>query len=440
MALTLTNPNGSSAGKIIYGIISSENWQWQEYTGPINVGPADKVLAFVESAKPQEFHHSDPVDEYYDWIATLGSPQIDVSSPEIEARTGSVTVTITHDNNPNYFQYGDKQLPVNSGSFQVQYKLIPLVDGEGTETGWLTYSGPFDVGGPQFPKGFEVVSRVTSNSPNFIDSGEISQSISGYYDLDAPQINSSVEFLTHVSETAVISITNPNPSGSSQLSYKILDHQGNSATGWLDYSAAFSVSGSNFPRGFTIVSKALPSNSYYRSSIESNKIVQVQFYGIDVTGKTIFILDTSGSMRTNNRINRLKAATASVLSSFDVNDQFAVVHYNSTPTILSAWGPADSSRKAAAISSVNGMVAAGGTIYQSALQTALSLNATGSTQVIFLSDGLPNDNDPTAILQLVQNLLGTGIQRFDTISLGIDSQILKDMANTGNGKNTIIND
>ncbi len=439
MALILNNPNGSSTGKIIYGIISSENWQWQEYTGPINVGPSDKVLAFVESAKPQEFHHSDPVDEYYDWIATLGAPQIEVSSNEIEARAGSVTVTITHENNPDYFQYGEKQLPISSGSFQVEYKLIPLVAGEGTETGWATYSSPFDVGGPQFPKGFEVVSRVKSNTPNFIDSGEANQSVSGYYKLDTPQINSNKEFLTHVSETAVISISNPNPPGSSQLVYQILDHLGNSTTGWLDYSASFSVSGNNFPRGFTIVSKALPLNNYYRNSNEVNKILQVQFYGIELTGKTIFILDSSGSMLTNARISRLKTATVAVLSSFNTHDQFAIIDYDSTPKILSTWGSSDSSRKTAAINSVKSMIASGGTMYNSALLAAISLNAVGAKQVIFLSDGLPNDA-PNPILQSVQNLLSIGIERFDTISLGVDSQILKDMASAGNGKNTIIND
>ena len=61
----------------------------------------DKVLAFVESADPQKFHHSDPRDEHYDWVAPLSAPSVSVSDSDIDARTGSTTVTITDPNNPD---------------------------------------------------------------------------------------------------------------------------------------------------------------------------------------------------------------------------------------------------------------------------------------------------------------------------------------------------
>ncbi|MDF1813650.1 MAG: VWA domain-containing protein, partial [Verrucomicrobiales bacterium] len=338
LSITIGNPNDTGLSKIVYGIINAPNWEWLDYTGPVSVAPGDKVLAFVESLKPREFHHSDPADEHYNWNTTLAAPQITAAPDQYDARTGSTSVTIYHDNNPDYFEFNGQQLSLPPNAFSVEYKLVPLVPGQGMETAWNTYQNPFDVGGPQFPRGFQVVAKVVSHSPHFTDSGEATQPVDAYYTLEPPVINSSVDVLESSTETAIITITNPNTSGSDQIVYRILDDHGAAATGWLDYTSPVPVSAIEFPRGFTIVAKALPSESYYRESAEASKTVAVHFFGIEVTGKTIFILDSSGSMSTNDRIGRLKNATIAVLNVLDSNDSFALVDYDSNATTLLGWG------------------------------------------------------------------------------------------------------
>lgn len=440
MQVSINNPNGSSSGKIIYGIINTDAWEWLDYTGPIAVNPGDKVLAFVESLKPTEFHHSDPVDEHYDWTAVLSEPTISVSNDEIDARTGSTTVTITHNNHPTYLDYNGKQLSVSPNSFSVQYKLIPLVTGEGTETGWLNYEAPFDIGGPQFPHGFEVVSRVVSSSPNFVNSSEVSKDVNAFYKLDAPTIHSTLDTLTSASESAVITLTNPNPTGSSSIVYQVLDDVGNSASGWIDYSSPFTVTGGQYPKGFSIFAKVVPEDSYYRESGTAKKSIAVHFFGLEVTGKTIFILDSSGSMVTNNRIDRLKSAAITVLEVFGTSDDFAIIDYDSTPKVISDWGPGTSARKDAAKNAINNMVAGGGTMYGAALQAAITLNAVGADQIIFLSDGYPSDSNHAPIFSAIDVLVQGGIKQFDTISLGTDQAILKNMSEKGKGKNVKVKD
>lgn len=139
MEISLTDPNGPGEGKIVFGIITRDNWEWTEYSAPVQVEPGDKVLAFVESLKPQEFHHSDPTSELYNWQAGLDAPSIAADPVEIDSRWGSTTVTITHSNDENLYAWNDRNLPVPSGAYLLQYQLVPLAGGRGTATSWAEY-------------------------------------------------------------------------------------------------------------------------------------------------------------------------------------------------------------------------------------------------------------------------------------------------------------
>ncbi len=437
--ITLENPNGPDSGRIIYGVVNADDWEWREYSGPISVRPGDKVLAFVESLKPQDFHHSDPADETYEWVTSLRAPAVVAAPDQIDARTGSTRIEITHDNNPGGFVFGDRVLPYSSSAFEVEYRLVPLVPGEGSPTGWASYREPFEVGGPQFPRGFDVVARVVSRSPHFTDSAEAEGQVTAFYELDPPGIESTLDVITRVEDSTTITLSNPNPSGSSRIEYRLFDAGGSPATGWLTYGAPFEVFGSEFPDGFTVSGRAEPLDPYYRSSDTADLPVQVTFFELAITGQTIFVLDSSGSMSTKGRIDRLKEATRTALAAFEAGNRFAIIDYDTSPQVLIPWGYGTDERKTRAIAAIEAMAAGGSTNYHAALQAAIDLNAGEATQVVFLSDGRPNNRtlpDPfttDGILELVDQLTENGARRLDTVALGTIQPILAEMAERGNG-------
>lgn len=445
LTLTLTNPNGSNRGKIVFAVITDSDWEWLDYASPIPVSPADKIIAFIQSSKPQEFHHSDPRDEFYDWVTQLSDPSIEAVPNDIDARTGSTTITITSPNDPDFYSYNGDRLAIPAGSFKTQYKLVPLEFGEGVETEWADYNEPFDIGGPQFPRGFDVVARVVGNGPNFVDSSEVRSTVTTFYTLDPPQISSSTSVITDPTETVTITIDNPNPIGSSTIEYQILDDLGTVVADNIPYNGPFPLNATDFPEGFEIVATSVPSDPFYRESDPSNAPIDAEFFGIPVSGMTIFVLDTSNSMRSENRINRLKAAADGILSTFDENDQFAVVNYDQNAATTVSWGNATAEKVTSARAAVNAMTLDLGTNYHAALQQALNLNATGANQVVFLSDGRPfridrtPRQDTTGILELVDQFVALGI-RFDTVALGESRDILSDMAARGNGQAIVIPD
>ena len=442
MTLELTNPNEPGSGDIIYGVLAGGDWEWQTYSGPIEITPADKVIAFVKSNSPKENHNSNLQEEFYDWNAGLEPPSISVSPDEIDARTGSTTVTITHSNDPNHYQWGLEELEIPANAFEVQYKLVPLVPGEGTETSWQKYEGPFSVGGPQFPKGFQVVSKVIGISSNLNTSEEARETVDTFYTLDPPLITSSTNALINQNDFATISIDNPNPNGSSEIDYQIVDHLTGIASNWIAYNGPFQLYGSQHPKGFSIVAKAVPLDPYYRESETDQSDISVTFFGIEVTGKTVFVLDNSGSMGAYNRIDRLKEAALDVLDLFGPNEQFAVISYESAPNVLVPWGAGSPQRIDTAESAITGMIALGGTNYGTALQSADQVHGGQATQVIFLSDGYPNEGaiTPEEILPLVDQLVAPGGIRLDTISLGVSQSILTQMADRGHGDSVVVPD
>lgn len=442
LEVSLTDPNGPGEGRIIFGTITREDWEWTEYHGPIQVEPGDKILAFIESMKPQEFHHSDPASEVYNWKAGLEAPSITADPFEIDSRSGSTTVTITHGNDENLYAWNDRNLPVPPGAFLIQYQLLPLDGGRGTATSWTDYQVPFDVGGPQFPDEFEVVARVTSTSPSFSNSPTTSSEVTTYYRLDAPVINSSVDALTGESDRARIELENPNPEGSSELVFRVFDQSGLPTGGWISYQGPFEVAANEFPGGFTVSAKAVPTDPLYRESPPSRRQISVNFFGIEVTGQTIFILDSSGSMNSKGRMDRLKNATAAVLRQFRPEDQFAIIDYDSSARIIAEWGYATPERVEQATASVRAVNAGGATNYPLALQAGIDASASSATQVIFLSDGFPNPNpsDPEDILTFVDRFKALGIEQFDTVGLGSDQDILRAMAARGDGTRIIVND
>ncbi|GFH53115.1 hypothetical protein CTEN210_09591 [Chaetoceros tenuissimus] len=120
----------------------------------------------------------------------------------------------------------------------------------------------------------------------------------------------------------------------------------------------------------------------------------------------VLVLDTSGSMGSYQRMDKLKAAANRVIDTLNAGDFFAIVEFNSeayqlgsTPNLLSR---ALDSEKATYRKLVNGLRDGGGTNYNAGFKKAFDiLENTGSQDmtsncrqaILFVSDG--ENNDPT---------------------------------------------
>lgn len=429
LEVTLTDPNPPGRGKIVYTINGESN----DYTGPITVEADTKVYAYIESLDTSKYSNSSTASEHYRLSVEPNGPWVWASKSEIEASTGSTTVYIGFTNQSHL-------------SYEIQYQLRPLVPGEGAETAWTPYHGGFSVGAPQFPKGFEIASKIVPSDSAYSEIfGEV-ETVTTYVQLQAPTINSNVDSINAKNPEALITLENPNPSGTSEMAYRTQSLDGSQTSAWSTYSNPFIVKGSDFPEGVKIIAKATPLDPVYRESSESVKAISGKFFDIDITWKTIFILDSSGSMVTNDRLARLQSQVVAVISEFGEDDSFAIIDYDDSAAVISDWGPGTESRIQSAIASLSSMEAGGATNYHSALEAALSLAADDATQVIFLSDGLPfapeasNPENTDGIVELVEDLISSGVERLDTIGFGLDSQILKDMASAGGGESVVISD
>ena len=429
LTVSLTDPNPPGAGILYYNVAGVVS----EYIGPISVDPNTQITAWIESLDEVQYQSSSQITHSYMLAVEPDSPTISLSETEIDARWGSATISLSYPQTSNT-------------SYDIQYQLTPKVAGEGYATGWINYTGEFGVGGPQFPRGFDITARLISSDPSDTTVREATAGVDAYYTLDPPDIFSSNDALDEKNSTAIIELQDPNPYGSAQLEYQVLGTNEAPSSVWQIYSSPFTVDGSLFPDGVRVVARSAPLDPYYRTSGQTAKPLAVSFFDITVTWQTIFVLDSSGSMVTNDRLNRLKDQVVEVLEQFGDDDSFAIIDYDDSATVLMGWGPGTDTRKDAAFASLDSMSADGATNYHASLQAALDLSAADATQVIFLSDGLPFNPDlpdpevTDGILELVDQIVATNVERVDTIALGINSQILQDMADRGNGSMVIVND
>ena len=126
------------------------------------------------------------------------------------------------------------------------------------------------------------------------------------------------------------------------------------------------IKGADYPDGVKILARATSSDPKYRESTVAVKAISGKFFDLDITWNTIFVLDTSGSMVTNNRLARLQAQVVSVLQEFGEDDKFAIIEYDSAASVISPWGTATESRKQEALAAVSNLTANGATNYHAA--------------------------------------------------------------------------
>ncbi len=166
----------------------------------------------------------------------------------------------------------------------------------------------------------------------------------------------------------------------------------------------------------------------------------------DVIGKdVVFVLDTSGSMADDGKIDQARGALKFCLASLNEKDRFGLVTFateaNAYKPELEAAGK-DAVRKA--IEHVEKNVrATGGTAIDEALAAALKMNTAKDRpfMVVFLTDGEPTlgERDPAAILK---NVKGRTLENVRVFSFGVgynvNRELLDELSAANRGQSTYV--
>lgn len=153
------------------------------------------------------------------------------------------------------------------------------------------------------------------------------------------------------------------------------------------------------------------------------------FYGIDVRGKgLLFILDVSGSMSIDERINKLRGQMSNILVVLDSRPEkvrfgIAIFGENVTSCFPRGIMPNDEANRKKAQRFVDGLQADGGTPMVEVLEYAAKriLPDANVDTIYFLSDGQPSDGTPQMVLDSTRKIFERHRIRFNTISIGEDA-------------------
>jgi len=165
----------------------------------------------------------------------------------------------------------------------------------------------------------------------------------------------------------------------------------------------------------------------------------------------VFVLDTSGSMRGDRKIEQAVEALDFGLSTLGERDRFALVTYNSS---IRAWRDvlvsADRRTIAEAREYIGQLAAGGGTNIEGALTASLDFaaesvedNGNGShlTYVVFLTDGLPTvgETEPDALLRQASEGLSESVRLFTWgVGYDVNSFLLDRLATEHGGQSAYV--
>jgi Ca-activated chloride channel family protein len=120
----------------------------------------------------------------------------------------------------------------------------------------------------------------------------------------------------------------------------------------------------------------------------------------------IVVLDTSGSMMDDGKIEQAKKALKFFVNSLNERDRFAIVTFSTEARKLhDALVDAGKDARDAAIAKIDKLEATGGTNFEGALRAAYELAGKDSTRpcyVLLMSDGLPTMGETTDVRKLAQ--------------------------------------
>lgn len=166
----------------------------------------------------------------------------------------------------------------------------------------------------------------------------------------------------------------------------------------------------------------------------------------EITGKdVVFVLDKSGSMIEDGKIDQARKALNFCLASLHEKDRFGLVAFSTEaqafkPDLLPATKPNVQS----AIEYVkNDIQARGGTAIDEALRLGLKMNSDPERpfMVVFLTDGEPTigERDPKAILKNVSGVSAANVRLFCFgVGYDVNVDLLQSLARDNRGANTFV--
>lgn len=154
----------------------------------------------------------------------------------------------------------------------------------------------------------------------------------------------------------------------------------------------------------------------------------------------VLVLDVSGSMDSDNKMDLLKTAMKILVSQLGRDDQLAIVAYNNEASVLLKSTPV--TKKRYIYKKIDSLDAGGGTNVEAALLSAYKLanemyQPGFNNRVILTSDGVTNTGarSPEAILRAINTAQQKGIF-LTTLGVGVgvyNDHLLEQLANQGNG-------
>lgn len=158
----------------------------------------------------------------------------------------------------------------------------------------------------------------------------------------------------------------------------------------------------------------------------------------------VFVLDTSGSMREDGKIEQAKKALKYGLDSLKTGDRFTVIQFATTVSAFSTSLLSGADQIASAKKWIDNLEPTGGTAISDALTEALKLQASDKERqfcIIFLTDGKPTigETESARILQTVQSQIRSGTRLF-TFGVGydLDASLLDQLAEKNRGSSSFV--
>ncbi|HZU95306.1 MAG TPA: VIT domain-containing protein [Planctomycetota bacterium] len=155
----------------------------------------------------------------------------------------------------------------------------------------------------------------------------------------------------------------------------------------------------------------------------------------------VFVLDTSGSMVDQGKIEQARRALKYCVQRLDVQDRFGLIDFSTdVRTFKDTLSQATDENKSAALDYIKGLKARGGTALEDALLAALKMRAPDpkrTFQVVFLTDGEPTigTTDPEAIVKNVAKAADGKEARIFVFGVGgdVNAPLLDRIAETNRG-------
>jgi Ca-activated chloride channel family protein len=160
-----------------------------------------------------------------------------------------------------------------------------------------------------------------------------------------------------------------------------------------------------------------------------------------------FVIDTSGSMDMENRLELVKAALGLLVGRLHADDSIAIVTFGDSASLILT--PTSAAEPDVILRAIDGLSPGGSTNVQAGLELGYDIAALGHRsgavdRVVLASDGVANVGltDADSILQRIDREVDAGVE---LVSIGVgmgnfNDVLLEQLANRGNGFYTYVND